>query len=160
MILPGVGSFDTGMKNIKKDNILNTIEMKVKKELTPILGICLGMQMMFNKSEEGKEKGLGWVNGEVKKFKFKDLKVPHMGWNNIKIKNECRLTKNLDNNTKFYFVHSYFASVKNNKNITLSSKYGFEFTSAINHKNYYGVQFHPEKSHRFGKIVLNNFSKI
>ena len=107
MILPGVGSFDTGMKNIKKDNILNTIEMKVKKKLTPILGICLGMQMMFNKSEE-KEKGLGWVNGEVKKFKFKDLKVPHMGWNNIKIKNECRLTKNLDNNTKFYFVHSYF----------------------------------------------------
>ena len=152
LILPGVGSFDTGMKKIKKGNILDIIEKKIKKEFTPILGICLGMQMMLNKSEEGKEKGLGWIDGEVKKFKLKDLKVPHMGWNNIKIKKKCKITKNLDIDSKFYFVHSYYVSMTDPKNILLTTKYGANFTSALSKKNFYGVQFHPEKSHKFGKI--------
>lgn len=160
LILPGVGSFDTGMINIKKKGILNCIEKKVKKEFIPILGICLGMQMMMQRSDEGKQKGLGWIKGEVKKFRLNELKVPHMGWNKINVVKETKITDKLDLNSKFYFVHSYYVSVNNPDDIVSLSKYGLEFTSAINHKNYYGVQFHPEKSHKFGMALLSNFSRI
>ena len=160
LILPGVGSFDTGMINIKKKGILNCIERKVKKEFIPILGICLGMQMMMQRSDEGKQKGLGWIKGEVKKFRLNELKVPHMGWNKINVVKETKITDKLDLNSKFYFVHSYYVSVNNPDDIVSLSKYGLEFTSAINHKNYYGVQFHPEKSHKFGMALLSNFSRI
>ena len=160
LILPGVGSFDTGMINIKKKGILNCIEKKVKKEFIPILGICLGMQMMMQRSDEGKQKGLGWIKGEVKKFRFNELKVPHMGWNKINVVKETKITDKLDLNSKFYFVHSYYVSVNNSDDIVSLSKYGLEFRSAINHKNYYGVQFHPEKSHKFGMALLSNFSRI
>lgn len=160
LILPGVGSFDTGMINIKKKGILNCIEKKVKKEFIPILGICLGMQMMMQRSDEGKQKGLGWIKGEVKKFRLNELKVPHMGWNKINVVKETKITDKLDLNSKFYFVHSYYVSVNNSDDIVSLSKYGLEFTSAINHKNYYGVQFHPEKSHKFGMALLSNFSRI
>ena len=160
LILPGVGSFDTGMINIKKKGILNCIEKKVREEFIPILGICLGMQMMLQRSDEGKQEGLGWINGEVKKFRLNELKVPHMGWNNINVINESKFTDNLDSNSKFYFVHSYYASLNNPDDIVSKSKYGLDFTWAINHKNFYGVQFHPEKSHKFGIALLNNISKL
>ena len=113
LILPGVGSFDKGMINIKKKGILNSIEKKVREDFIPILGICLGMQMMLQRSDEGKQEGLGWINGEVKKFRLNELKVPHMGWNNINIINDSKFTHNLDFNSKFYFVHSYYASLNN-----------------------------------------------
>ena len=118
------------------------------------------MQMTLQRSDEGKQEGLGWINGEVKKFRLNELKVPHMGWNNINIINDSKFTHNLDFNSKFYFVHSYYASLNNPDDIVSKSKYGLDFISAINHKNFYGVQFHPEKSHKFGMTLLNNFSKL
>ncbi len=160
LILPGVGAFDSGIEKIKKNNLINSIENKVLDKSTPILGICLGMQMMLESSEEGQKKGLGWIKGKVTKFSDYDLKIPHMGWNQVKKTKNNKLTKNLFSDSRFYFVHSYFANLKDKQNQILQTEYGKNFTSAFNLKNIYGVQFHPEKSHKFGMKLLENFSKI
>ncbi len=165
IILPGVGSYDTAMKKIKKQNLDEVLNEKALKEQVPVLGICLGMQLLTNESEEGSLKGLGWIPAQTISFKNRidsKLKIPHMGWNFFKKNQECLLTEDLEmfEDTRFYFVHSYFVKVENNENSILKTKYGLEFDSAIQKDNIFGVQFHPEKSHRFGMKIFENFTRI
>ena len=162
LLLPGVGSFDKAMQRINTSGIKEILDQKVLIEEIPILGICLGMQLLTNNSEEGIEKGLGYINASAKKFVFEDkkMKVPHMGWNVVKNSTASLLTTDFKEESKFYFVHSYYVEVLNQENSILKTNYGLEFDSAIQHKNVYGAQFHPEKSHKFGMKLFENFSKI
>ena len=162
LLLPGVGSFDKAMQRINDSGIKEILDYKVLKEETPVLGICLGMQLLTNNSEEGIEKGLGYINASTKKFSFqeKKMKVPHMGWNLVEKSTSSLLTTNFEEESRFYFVHSYYVEVENQENSILKTEYGLEFDSAIQHKNVYGAQFHPEKSHKFGMRLFENFSKI
>lgn len=164
LLLPGVGSFDNGMKHLRESGLIEVLNKKVIEDKTPILGICLGMQLLLEKSEEGKEQGLGWIKGEVKKFDFGDnqkrLKVPHMGWNIATPINKNSLFKNFEEECRFYFVHSYYAVCKNNENILAKTHYGYDFASSIHQDNIYGAQFHPEKSHKYGMHLLKNFVEI
>ena len=162
LLLPGVGSFDKAMQRINDSGIKEVLDYKALKEETPVLGICLGMQLLTNNSEEGIEKGLGYINASTKKFTFKDnkLKVPHMGWNLVEKSTSSLITNNFEVESKFYFVHSYYVEVEKQENSILKTTYGLEFDSAIQHKNVYGAQFHPEKSHKYGMKLLENFSKI
>jgi glutamine amidotransferase len=159
-ILPGVGAFDTAMKKIHKiDGLYETLNEQIVLKKKPLLGVCLGMQLLMDISEEGKEKGFGWITGKVKKFpKNKSLKVPHMGWNTVSFDKESSLTRGLDRKARFYFVHSYYVKPKDKKKSILSTSYSFNFVSAIQEENIFGVQFHPEKSHSFGMKILKNFS--
>ncbi|MBN2227233.1 MAG: imidazole glycerol phosphate synthase subunit HisH [candidate division Zixibacteria bacterium] len=161
VVLPGVGAFDNGMKHIVETGLLPVLNRKVLEEKTPLLGICLGMQLLAKKSDEGKRDGLGWIDAEVRKFDFADqphLKIPHMGWNYVRKTGDLPLTENLDGKTRFYFVHSYHVVCRNTADIILTCDYGGEFTCAVQHDNIMGVQFHPEKSHRFGMQLLKNFA--
>jgi len=162
LLLPGVGSFDKAMQKINTSGIREVLDQKVLIEEVPILGICLGMQLLTNSSEEGTEKGLGYINASAKKFIFQDkkMKVPHMGWNLVEKSTSSLLTTNFEEESRFYFVHSYYVEVVNQANSILKTNYGLEFDSAIQHKNVYGAQFHPEKSHKFGMKLFENFSKI
>jgi len=160
LLLPGVGSFDHAIKKLKEYNLFDLLNSEVLIKNKPILGICLGMQLMTKGSEEGNEQGFGWIDAFVHKFKIDDLKVPHMGWNLIDIKKENNLTKNLYNENRFYFVHSYCVNCKNYDDILFSTNYGEDFVSGFSKNNIYGVQFHPEKSHKFGKKLLENFCKM
>ena len=161
LILPGVGSFDQGMKNLKNHNFIRFLNDYVIKDKKPILGICLGMQLFADNSEEGDLSGLGWIKGNVKKFNLRKdgLKVPHMGWNNIECKNS-KLFLNLPNEKRFYFVHSFFFECKNKENIISTTDYGINFASSINKQNIWGTQFHPEKSHICGMNLLKNYAKL
>ncbi len=162
LILPGVGSYDYAMKRLFKSGLIDSLNNSVLKKKIPILGICVGMQILGNKSDEGKLPGLGWVDAEVSSFKDTnsiDI-LPHMGWNNIKIIKDNLLLSSIDENSIFYFLHSYYFKSYNKENIIAKCKYGLDFTCAINSDNIYGVQFHPEKSHSFGLKILQNFSKI
>lgn len=160
IILPGVGAFDYGMRNLKRLNILPVLEDKRHKN-TPILGICLGAQLMCQSSEEGEEKGLGWIAGKVIRFKSivadKKYLVPHMGWDNVKPVKDSKLFRNMLDNPRFYFVHSYYISCSDPEDRLIQNHYGSDFDSAFERQNLLGVQFHPEKSHKFGKQLLKNF---
>lgn len=164
LILPGVGSFDYGMENLKNSGFIDVLSNKVLTDKVPFLGICLGAQMIGNKSEEGSEKGLGWINMDVVKFNTqklpKDVKIPHMSWNEISVKKSSKLLEGLSNESRFYFVHSYHMLPKNKQDILTTTSYGYKFVSAVEKNNIYGVQFHPEKSHKFGMKMLENFAKI
>ena len=162
LILPGVGSFDMAIENIKKYNLYEVLNIKALKEKIPILGICLGMQILTNSSEEGISEGLGWIDANTIKFKLDKIKykVPHMGWNTVKIYNENLLSRNFNSDTRFYFVHSYYVKVNDNKNSILKTHHDISFDSAINNENIYGVQFHPEKSHKNGMQLFKNFINI
>lgn len=157
IILPGVGSFDTGMRNLEELGLIGVLNKKVIEEKTPLLGICLGAQLLFERSEEGVLPGLGWIDGEVRKFRFKDnaLKVPHMGWNTIAIKKDDCLFNGAEGELRFYFVHSYHFVCSDN--VLAITDYGYEFPSVVRKGNIVGVQFHPEKSHKFGMQLLKNF---
>lgn len=172
IILPGVGHYDHGMKNLKTSGLLEVLNQKVQEEKCPILGICLGAQLLGDSSEEGVEKGLGWISMQVVKFDKsrlgEKLKVPHMGWSKIS-KSKSRgqekveggdLFEELGEDARFYFVHSYHMLPKNESDILATTTYGYEFVSAVQHKNIYGVQFHPEKSHQFGMQLLKNFANL
>lgn len=160
IILPGVGAFDSGMKKLKELNLVDDIIECVLVKKVPILGICLGMQLMTNGSEEGKEKGLSLIDAEVKKFNFNDnfaLKIPHMGWNSLEVQKSHPLIKDMEQEIRFYFVHSYFVKCNRGEDILTTTKYGISFVSAFAKGNIMGVQFHPEKSHKFGMHLLKNF---
>ena len=162
LILPGVGAFDVGMENLKNLGLVSLLKDRVRNKKTPILGICLGMQLFAQKSKEGTLPGLGWIEGEVKKFKFNNnkFKIPHMGWNTIEIKKEDTLFKNMEGELRFYFVHSYYFVPFKKDNVLATTNYGINFTSIIKKENIIGVQFHPEKSHKFGMKLLDNFVKL
>jgi glutamine amidotransferase len=164
LILPGVGSFDYGMEQLTQLSLVEVIKEKVIKEKTPILGICLGVQLFTQKSEEGKMSGLGFIEGETVKFNFAEntahLKIPHMGWNDVCAEKESKLLKDMPEDMRFYFVHSYHLKMKNEKDTLLKSHYGFDFACGIEKEHIVGVQFHPEKSHRFGMQLLKNFVEL
>ena len=165
IILPGVGAFDQAVNNIHELNLWDVIKQKAMSDQTPLLGICLGMQLLLDRSEEGNGQGFGFIKGYAAKFNFSDeqreFKVPHMGWNNVMPVSPIHpLLRNSEHNMRFYFVHSYYASCENNENIIGTTNYGFKFASAIAHNNIMGVQFHPEKSHLFGITLLKNFCGI
>jgi len=161
LILPGVGHFKTGMKNLIHSNLIDTLNEEVLAKKKNILGICLGMQLMTKHSEEGDCDGLGWIDATTKKFQLSEpLKVPHMGWNNVNYKKDTALNKNISKEPRHYFVHSYFVDCNNKEDVLATTLYGNEFVSAFQHKNIYGVQFHPEKSHKYGMELLRNFNQL
>ena len=161
LVLPGVGAFDEAMIRLKASNLINNIEQLVFKENIPILGICVGLQIMARRSEEGEKKGLGWIDADVKLIKrAKNLPLPHMGWNKIKIKNHDASFLDGTDNRSFYFLHSYCLKMDSLDGIIATSEYGSNIVSAVNKNNIYGCQFHPEKSHSAGLKILENFANI
>ena len=164
LILPGVGSFDQAIVKLNASGLVPVLDRKIKEDRTPILGICLGMQLFAQRSEEGKTRGLGWLDATVKRFDFNkgplNLKIPHMGWNRVKTLKENPLFRGMDENHRFYFVHSYHIICHDETDGIGSTLYGYPFVSMIQKNNIFGVQFHPEKSHKYGMQILKNFSEI
>ena len=164
IILPGVGAFDETISTLLDNGFVEVLSKKVFKEKVPILGICVGMQMFAESSEEGTLNGLGWIKGKVKKFDKNIIpgkpKIPHLGWNSIEIIRNNPLFKEIDPSIGFYFVHSYYYECSDEADVICKTKYGNVFHSAINHDNIYGVQFHPEKSHDNGIQLLKNFANL
>ena len=164
LILPGVGSFDYAMSQLNLSGMRKKLDELVIEKKIPVLGICVGMQMMGNGSEEGASEGLNWVDAEVLKFDESLLKTrvkfPHMGWNEVKPLKESILFKNINEEAIFYFLHSYYFKCNNSNHVLGVSDYGSSFSSCINFENIYGVQFHPEKSHNNGEKLLHNFALI
>ena len=163
LILPGVGAFDRGMTNLKESDLLPILNKKVLEDKTPILGICLGMQLLGKGSEEGSQHGLGWLDAEIVRFQLNrensSLRIPHMGWNMLNITRPHPIFAGIEVENRFYFVHSYHMVCGKEENILAKTQYGCSFTSAIGNGNILGVQFHPEKSHRFGMRLLKNFAE-
>ncbi len=158
IILPGVGHYDFAIEKLRNNiDIMNMLEEEVLINKKPFLGICLGMQLLFESSEEGKLSGLGWFSGRVKKINDQ-FKIPHMGWNYINPTKNNSLLNGLNKKSKFYFAHSYY--IDKNENSIAATKYGISFSSIIAKDNIYAVQFHPEKSHSFGKQILKNFIEL
>lgn len=164
IILPGVGAFDDTISTLQEKGFIDVLNKKVLDDKVPILGICVGMQMLADSSEEGTLEGLGWIHGKVKKFD-KNLisgkpKIPHLGWNSIEITQDCPLFKNIDPAVGFYFVHSYYYECADEANVICKTEYGKVFHSTVNQDNIFGVQFHPEKSHDNGIQLLKNFANL
>ena len=161
LILPGVGSFDAGMNNLKGQDLVPILNMQVLENHVPILGVCLGMQLLTKGSKEGVLSGLGWLHAETVRFSFdendKRLKIPHMGWNTVRICKDTTLFKGIEVEPRFYFVHSYHVICADETDILTRTLHGYEFVSSFAHDNITGVQFHPEKSHKFGMKLLKNF---
>lgn len=162
MIFPGVGHFDVGINMLQKNHLVDALHQRVLVDKIPLLGICLGMQLLCNKSEEGHNVGLGFVDAEVNKFRFPPeagLKVPHMGWNSVHVARKNLLIVSKEEQ-RFYFVHSYYV-VPKDTNITIATaSHGVEFCAAFQKDNIFGVQFHPEKSHRFGMALMKRFVEL
>ena len=164
IILSGVGHFKQAMNNLRKSKLIDTLNQAALVQKKPILGICLGMQLMGIKSEEGGDiEGLSWINANVKRIKVSDTikyKVPHMGWNEINIRKESPLMNGVGDKSEFYFSHSYYMDVHEPDLILNETEYFSRFVSAIESHNIFGVQYHPEKSHEAGDIILSNFVNI
>lgn len=161
IVLPGVGAFDAAMKRINTGGLRPVLEHKAQVERVPILGICLGMQLLTRGSEEGREPGLGWIAAETRRLPPQPgLKIPHMGWNLVRPTRPHPLTRDLTGESRFYFVHSYCVRVDDAQDSLLKATYGVEFDAAIAHGNIHGAQFHAEKSHRFGMTLFGNFARL
>lgn len=164
IILPGVGAFDQAMTLLKASGMRDTLQQLVLEDKVPVVGICVGMQILAKSSEEGILPGLGWIDGVVKKFDLTTIpyktRLPHMGWNTICPQNDSDLLKGFSDDSRFYFLHSYYFECNNQDDIISTSEYGIKFTSAVNHENIYGIQFHPEKSHSNGVDLLNNYANL
>ena len=164
MILPGIGAFDNAMSNIAKLGLLDVLNQKALVDKIPVLGVCLGMQLMTDRSEEGVLPGLGWIKGETKKFIFdaaSNLKIPHMGWNVVLPTDYTNIFKGMNaEEIRYYFVHSYYVQCENRENVLAETDYGGLFTCALKNNNIFATQYHPEKSHRFGMNLYTNFAKM
>ncbi len=164
LILPGVGHFDHAMKKLNNSGMREKLDEMVLEKNIPVIGICVGMQMMANYSEEGNEEGLKWIDASVKKFNESKIhhntRLPHMGWNDVKPVKDLHLFKGLEENAIFYFLHSYYFECNNQQDVMAVSDYGGLFTAAAHDENKYGIQFHPEKSHHYGETLLYNFAQL
>lgn len=158
-ILPGVGAFDAGMSQLTEKGLVDFVKKAATIDKKPILGICLGMQLLGRRSEEGKLEGLGLIPFETVRFQLENtnLKIPHMGWDIVDFKKNNPLVKNLEGKQRYYFVHSFHAKCDFEENILMTCDYGYKFAAAVCKNNVIGVQFHPEKSHDFGMALLKNF---
>lgn len=163
IILPGVGAFDFVMQSFNQSGMRELVEEKVLHQNVPVLGICAGMQILADSSEEGTEKGLSWIPGKVKLFDVSKIpyvtKTPHMGWNEI-APNDPQLFQEIENHSRYYFVHSYYFEPEKEEHSIATTSYGINFSSAVRNKNIFGVQFHPEKSHSNGLQLLKNFAML
>lgn len=161
LILPGVGHFATGMRNLKKTGLVEVLTEMVLERRIPVMGICLGLQLMAKWSEEGDVEGLGWIDASVQRFQFNEeirgLKIPNIGWNTVTFARSSPLCENIAPDQRFYFVHSYHLCCDHAEDILGRSRYGYEFTSVVHRDNIFGTQFHPEKSHRHGMQLVKNF---
>ena len=163
IVLPGVGSFDYVMQSFNSSGLRRVVEKRVIEDNISVLGDCAGMQIFAEESDEGNEKGLGWVNGKIRLFDTRNIKhetkLPHMGWNTIMPKKSLLFDK-INDESRFYFVHSYYFDNSKDEDMISTTNYGGIFTSSINKNNIYGVQFHPEKSHKNGLQLLKNFAEL
>jgi imidazole glycerol-phosphate synthase subunit HisH len=163
IILPGVGAFDWAMTRLNESGMRECLDDLVLSKKVPVLGVCVGMQMMAKHSDEGKLLGLGWVDGTVKRFNADGFKqqthLPHMGWNDVNPRDEFSLFENIQN-PRFYFLHSYFFAATRDEDILGTTNYNGDFACAVNHANVFGTQFHPEKSHQWGVALLKNFAEL
>jgi len=164
LILPGVGAFDTAMRHLNESGLREVLEKAVLEKKTPTIGLCLGMQLLTGGSEEGNLPGLGWIAAETHRFRFPpelvNLKVPHMGWNTVSINPEKPLVFELQDSSRFYFVHSYHVVLGDACDAAATTTYGYEFVSIVQKGHIMGTQFHPEKSHKFGMKLLRNFAEL
>lgn len=160
LLLPGVGAFDAGIESLQKSKLIDVLNKKILIDKTPVLGICLGMQLMTNKSEEGTLEGLSWIDAETIKFNSSDNKfrVPHMGWNQVLKLKSHNILDNIDlSAARYYFVHSYYVKCNNSDDTLLKCDYITNFDAAYQKENIFGFQFHPEKSHKYGMQIIKNF---
>ncbi len=164
IILPGVGAFDHAMTLLQNSGMREILDELVLIKKLPVIGICVGMQVLAKSSDEGVLNGLGWIDAEVKKFNLEELPpkapLPHMGWNNIMPDSNSKLMSGLNDESRFYFLHSYYFKTDNKESILATANYGIDFTCAVQSENVYGVQFHPEKSHHNGVQLLKNFGNL
>jgi glutamine amidotransferase len=164
LILPGVGAFDYAMDRLNASGMRSKLDELVLDYKIPVIGICVGMQMMGNSSEEGISEGLKWIDGSILKFNEQLIehrtKLPHMGWNDVTPQKSHQLFNDLEENAIFYFLHSYYFKCNNPDDVLATSDYGISFSSAVNANNVFGIQFHPEKSHQYGEKLLHNFANI
>lgn len=162
IILPGVGSYDNGMSKLQQAELIQSLNQRILSDKIPVLGVCLGVQLFCSESQEGTMKGLNWINARVVRFdieKLGNLKVPHMGWTDVQVQKDSLLFRDMYENPRFYFVHSFHLQCNDEEDILTSSTYGYNFVSAVEKENIIGVQFHPEKSHKFGLRLYENFIK-
>ena len=164
VILPGVGAFDHAMERLEQSGMRSTLDDLVLGRRTPVLGVCVGMQMLAQGSDEGTRPGLGWIDGRVRAFRSwepaRQLPVPHMGWNDVRPMAATGLFRELDADARFYFLHSFFFECAKADDVLALSQYGADFSCAVGHENVFGVQFHPEKSHSCGTRLLRNFADL
>jgi glutamine amidotransferase len=163
LILPGVGAFDAGMQKLNECGLVPLLNSLALEKKVPVLGLCLGMQLMTNKSEEGQLRGLGWIEAETIRFRFDadqaHLKIPHMGWNVLQIERPHPLVSDLGAEARFYFVHTYHVVCADPADVVAYTDYGYPFAAVAGRGNIMGAQFHPEKSHKFGMQLLKNFAE-
>ncbi|BBH47477.1 imidazole glycerol phosphate synthase subunit HisH [Pseudomonas sp. KU43P] len=161
LILPGVGAFDAGMQTLRNSGLIEALNEQVLDKRKPVMGVCLGSQMLGNGSEEGREPGLGWIDMDIVRFEKRDgRKVPHMGWNEVAPQLRHPILAGIDELSRFYFVHSYYMLPRHAENTLLTANYDQQFTAAVVKDNIFGFQFHPEKSHKFGMQLFKNFVEL
>ncbi len=164
LILPGVGSFDHAMQLLQQSGMREALDELVLSQAVPVLGVCVGMQILASTSEEGQLQGLGWIEGDVRKFNTAGFQqrifLPHMGWNHVKPVVPSPLFDGIESDAYFYFLHSYYFHCAHSENVLAQAEYGATFSCAVQSRNIFGVQFHPEKSHHFGTQLLKNFAKL